>query len=275
MMRKWPLGSIISLSSLIQGKWSEYAEMGLDTCQVNGLPLNGEASPEALKILAETASRLPMLSATLGWEGPAVWDFLHGPQTLGIVPADKRENRMQQLKRQMKMVAECGLKLVNTHIGFIPENPGDPAYPGVIESLQELGEWAGTVGVVFCLETGQETPVALKRAILDSGSPNLGINLDPANLLMYGKANPVDAAGVFGELVKSVHIKDGEYPTGSMRLLGHEKPVGEGLVDFSGLLSVLCQKGFSGPLIIEREISGPEQQADIRKAIRVIDHIVL
>jgi sugar phosphate isomerase/epimerase len=93
--------------------------------------------------------------------------------------------------------------------------------------------------------------------------PNLGINLDPANLLMYGKANPVDALDVFGAYVCGVHAKDGEYPTNG-RELGMEKPLGQGRVNFPALIDRLTALGYSGALTIEREISGEQQIADIR-----------
>ena len=125
------------------------------------------------------------------------------------------------------------------------------------------------MGLGFWFETGQETPITLLRTIHDIGTDNLGINLDPANLLMYGKANPVDALDVFGQYVRGVHAKDGEYPTNG-RQLGVEKPLGEGRVNFPALLTKLKALGFSGALTIEREISGPQQIADIQKAKQML-----
>ena len=122
---------------------------------------------------------------------------------------------------------------VTTHVGFIPENPGNPLYPGLLDALREVVAHCAERGLTFCFETGQETPTTLLRVIEDLGGENLGINLDPANLLMYGKANPVDALDVFGTYVRGVHAKDGEYPTNG-RELGVEKPLGEGRVHFTG-----------------------------------------
>ena len=121
-------------------------------------------------------------------------------------------------------------------------------------------------GVWF--ETGQETPVVLLRVIGDIGTPNLGINLDPANLILYGKANPVDSLDVFGKYIRNLHIKDGLYPTDG-RNLGQETPVGSGKVDFPTLFSRLKDEfGYDGELIIEREIQeGEEQNRDIRDAV--------
>jgi L-ribulose-5-phosphate 3-epimerase len=118
-------------------------------------------------------------------------------------------------------------------------------------------------GQAFWFETGQETPITLLRAIQDVGMDNLGINLDPANLLAYGKGNPVDALDILGPYVKGVHAKDGEYPT-DPRELGAEKPLGEGRVDFPTLIAKLKALGYTGALTIEREITGPQQIADIK-----------
>ncbi|MBN1936616.1 MAG: sugar phosphate isomerase/epimerase, partial [Anaerolineae bacterium] len=109
--------------------------------------------------------------------------------------------------------------------------------------------------------------------IEDLGGENLGINLDPANLLMYGRANPVDALDVFGRYVVGVHAKDGEYPTNG-RELGVEKPLGEGRVNFPLLVSKLKSLDYAGALTIEREISGPKQVEDIKRAIQLLSALV-
>ena len=106
--------------------------------------------------------------------------------------------------------------------------------------------------------------------IQDLGEDNLGVNLDPANLLMYGKANPVDALDVFGRYVRDVHMKDGLYPTDGDHL-GKEVSLGEGKVNVPALVAKLKSIGYAGPLTIEREISGDQQIADIRKAIALLE----
>ncbi len=124
-------------------------------------------------------------------------------------------------------------------------------------------------GIDFWFETGQETPVTLLRMIQDIGGDNVGINLDPANLLMYGKGNPIDAVDVFGEYVRGMHAKDGDYPTDGISL-GLERPLGEGRVNFPVLMPKLKEKGFCGAVTIEREIAGPQQIADIKHAMKLL-----
>jgi sugar phosphate isomerase/epimerase len=115
--------------------------------------------------------------------------------------------------------------------------------------------------------------VTLLRAIEDVAMDNLGINLDPANLILYGKGNPVDALDVIGKYVAGVHAKDGLYPSDG-RALGCEVPLGEGKVNFPVLIPKLCRLGFRGALTIEREISGPQQVRDIRRGKKFLEGIV-
>ncbi len=128
-------------------------------------------------------------------------------------------------------------------------------------------------GQYLLFETGQETPVALRRVIEAVGTGNLGINLDSANLILYGKANPVDALDVFGKFVRGVHAKDGLYPTDGQNL-GEEVPIGQGKVDFPALIDRLKELGYSGALTIEREISGPEQIKDILEAKAFLEKLI-
>jgi len=123
---------------------------------------------------------------------------------------------------------------------------------------------------MFCFETGQELPSTLKRTILDLKMDNLGINLDPANLVLYGMANPLDAAEIFGEYVKGLHAKDGLWPNRD-EYLGKETALGEGRVRFELLIPRLKKKGFRGPVTIEREISGDRQIEDIKKAMCLLE----
>jgi len=115
--------------------------------------------------------------------------------------------------------------------------------------------------------------VTLLRTFEDVGAENFGVNFDPANLLMYGKANPIDALDILGEYVKDVHAKDGEYPK-SGRQLGEEKPLGEGRVNFPVFLSKLKELNYAGSLTIEREISGPQQIIDIKRGKKYLEELI-
>ena len=122
-------------------------------------------------------------------------------------------------------------------------------------------------------ETGQETPITLLRAITDVGVDNQFVNLDTANLILYGKGNPIDALDVIGKLVRGTHAKDGLFPTDPKKM-GEEVPIGQGKADFPRLIPRLKQLGYDGPLTIEREISGPRQLEDIRKEKAYLEKLI-
>ena len=264
-MKKILIGAIMSVSELLSGGAEQLRALGLNACQVKCWD-DALYTTENVRLIREKTEGIALTSLWAGWPGPKVWDFMEGPQTLGLVPKVYRQQRLESLKRGMAFADALDIQDVVTHVGFIPENPGSEAYQDFIAWMQPLVEYFRSHDMHFGFETGQETPVTLLRTIQDlGGTPDLWINLDPANLLMYGKANPVDAVGIYGQYIRSVHVKDGCYPTQG-DALGEEKPIGEGMVHFEKLISALKAQGYMGPYIIEREISGEEQIRDIARA---------
>jgi sugar phosphate isomerase/epimerase len=138
----------------------------------------------------------------------------------------------------------------------------DPRYYGVIAILRYIVRACKQKGICFLFETGQETPVTLLRYIEELGADNVGINMDTANLILYGKANSADAISVFGKYVMDTHIKDGFYPTEGKNL-GKEVKVGEGFANIPEVVKRLNEVGYTGNYIIEREIKGEQQTKDI------------
>ena len=128
-----------------------------------------------------------------------------------------------------------GVKQVQTHCGFIPEDPADALYPGTVEAIHTVTKHCQGNGQQFLMETGQETPTTMSRMIRDVALPNIGVGLDTANLILYGKANPVDAVDILGPHIRSIHAKDGRWPTDPSEL-GEEVQIGKGLVDFKSRL---------------------------------------
>lgn len=258
----------------LEEKFKKAAEAGFHVCQLicwTPRELTGDDTALVRELCQKYAVRISTYWA--GWTGGGIWNFISGPTTLGIVPPETRTERVADLKLGSDFAAALGVDKVATHLGFIPENPSDPAYPPVMETVRELGEYCKKNGQQFIFETGQETPVTLLRLITDTGCDNLGINLDPANLILYGKANPVDALLVIGQYVRDVHAKDGKYPTDG-RSLGMQMPLGEGHVNFPALIAGLKNVGYDGTLIIEREISGPEQERDILAAKAMLEALI-
>jgi sugar phosphate isomerase/epimerase len=193
-----------------------------------------------------------------------VWDFKQGPSTIGLVPPQTRAARIDALRQVSDFAKQLGILQVQTHCGFIPENPDDPLYQPTVEAIRQVAQHCQGNGQSFLMETGQETPTTMSRAIRDVGLPNLGVGLDTANLILYGKANPVDAVDILGPHVRSIHAKDGKWPTDPDKL-GEEVLIGKGLVNFREVFRKLHQLGYSGVITIERETSGPQQIEDVRQ----------
>ena len=246
------------------------ADFGLRVCQLSSWAPELWTDSAADRVRKES-ERLGVRITGLwaGWPGPKVWDFVEGPSTLGLVPAACRAERVEVLKRAGEFARGLGVPAVITHLGFIPENASDPAFRDVADAVRDVAEHLGELGVEFWFETGQETPVTMLRLIRTVGTDNLGLNLDPANLILYGRGSPIDSLDVFGEYVRNVHAKDGMYPTDPMKL-GKEVKVGQGRVRFPEFVKRLGEIGFVGEYIIEREISGEEQRRDIADTVEYL-----
>lgn len=268
------LGVLVSLSEAINDELKKIKDMGFDTCQLVCWDSNMYNGKTALIVNDATReNNIKITAFWCGWPGPKVWNFYDGPSTLGLVPEAYRHSRIDTLIKGSDFAAEIGVADMATHVGFLPENPRDPSYMGVVNAVRFIAEHCKANGQRFLFETGQETPVTLKRIIEDIGLDNLGINFDPANLLLYGKANPVDALDIIGKYVRGVHAKDGEYPTDGKHL-GQEKPLGEGRVNFPALVAKLKMVGYDGALTIEREIDGEDQIKDIAAAKLLLEKLI-
>lgn len=260
------LGVIISLDDCLEESLAKLSDLGFTTCQIKCWKVE-KYTPENAERIKTALARYGIRLSTLwcGWSGPAVWNFVEGPVTLGIVPEAYREVRKAELLRGSDFAALLGASQIATHAGFLPEDLNDPRYPAIVETLREIALRCRENCQKFLFETGQETPTTLIRVFHDIGTTNLGVNLDPANLILYGKANPVDALSVLGQYVCDIHAKDGIYPTDGYSL-GKETVLGEGDVNFPALISRLKEFGYDGTITIEREISGEKQIADILTA---------
>ncbi|HEY6445707.1 MAG TPA: sugar phosphate isomerase/epimerase family protein [Acidobacteriaceae bacterium] len=250
-------------------------EMGMTNCF---LSLDGYLGRYSKDLAQQLRGLLEQYSVTataaeVVSPGPLVWDFLQGPSTIGLVPRATRTARMDALKQTSDFAALLGIGQVQTHCGFLPEDPADPLYGEAVQAIREVAQHCAGHGQMFLMETGQETPTTMARAIQDVAQPNLGVGLDTANLILYGKANPVDAVDIIGPHVRSMHAKDGRWPTDPMKL-GEEVLIGTGLVDFKTVFTKLRRLGYTGAVTIEREISGPQQIADVKQEKEYLERVL-
>ncbi len=271
-----PLGVMTSLEEDPFVVLNKVKELGFTTCQLANPPdeyVYGERKKELIQKLkkAVTKTGIEISSVFIMYKGH-IWDLIDGPRTIGLVPEDTRAPRVVHACRMSDWAKELGIKVVTSHMGFIPQDASSSVYKGFIETMKEFVSFCAANNQIFAFETGQEPPQVLRRTIDDIGLKNIGVNLDPANLLLYGMGKPLEGVEAFGEFVVNTHCKDGSWPVEKGKL-GPEKPMGEGDVNFPKLIPALYAKGFRGPLTIEREISGEKQIQDILRAKKILEEI--
>ena len=270
------VGVCIQFSSMdeMSKKFNSLVENGFDNFQLICWNLSLFTEENAKKINELCKEYGVTISAFwCGWEGPSKWNFTEGPKTLGLIPLEWRETRIQNLCAGSDFAKLLGVENVVTHMGFIYEDMNHPDFEPFCDAVKKVAEYCKANGQNLLFETGQETPVAMLRCFEKVGMDNLGVNLDTANLILYGKANPVDSLDVFGKYVRNLHAKDGTYPTDGMSL-GSETAIGQGKVDFKGVISGLHALGYDGYVTIEREISGEQQTKDILAARDYLNAII-
>ena len=255
-------------------KFKDLKSEGFDNCQlISWKPeLWTDENLEILKNLTEE-NGITISAFWCGWEGPCVWNFYDGQITLGLVPPEYRTMRIKNLCDGADFAHRLGVKNVVTHMGFIPENPNDPQFAPFCVAVRQVAEHLKKNNQNLLFETGQETPVTMLRCFEKVAMDNLGVNLDTANVILYGKANPVDALDVFGKYVMNLHAKDGNYPTNGHDL-GWEVQIGKGKVDFKALFKKLHELGYDSYVTIEREIEGEQQIKDIRESKKYLQSII-
>lgn len=268
------LGVFVTLTDDLEEEFEKLRSNGFSTCQLscwNPAMMTDEYAEKVNRAVEKYG--IEITAFWCGWTGPAVWDFYEGPLTLGLVPETYRYHRLQELKLGSDFAKKFHVTDVITHMGFLPEVPASEQYHAMVSVIKQIAAHCKANEQYLLFETGQETPVTLRRTIEDVGLDNLGINLDPANLILYGKGNPVDALDVFGKYVRNIHGKDGCYPTDGKHL-GKEMPIGQGSVNYPAFIKKLKAIGYNGPITIEREITGEQQTKDILMAKEYLEKLL-
>jgi L-ribulose-5-phosphate 3-epimerase len=274
-LKPMALGLLISPYGAPEATIKRVRDMGFSNCFLSLDGYIGKFTPDAAKQIGDLLTKYDVVATTVEVVGPQplVWDFQQGPSTIGVVPTKYRAARIDALRQASDFAKQLSIGQVQTHCGFIPEDPADPLYRPTVEAIRTVAQHCQGNGQSFLMETGQETPTTMSRVIHDVSLPNLGVGLDTANLILYGKANPVDAVDILGPHVRSVHAKDGKWPTDPSKL-GEEVMIGQGLVDFKSVFTKLHKLGYAGAITIERETSGPQQVEDVKNEKNYLQHIL-
>ncbi|MCI8387676.1 MAG: sugar phosphate isomerase/epimerase [Clostridiales bacterium] len=255
------------LRAVCDEKFAAVAAMGLESCQLVYKPVSYK--PEDADTIRESAKAngIEISAQFCGYRsGWYCWDNYYDYKNAGINVPAFREKRLEYLFSAIPFMKRLDVSDMVIHAGFIPNDPFESAYAEMLCSVRLIGTELKKNGMNLLFETGAESPVTLLRLICDSGLDNLFVNFDTANLIMYGYGNPVDAIYTFGKYIRNMHAKDGFPPT-DPRKLGREATIGTGYVDFDKVFEQLHKCGYDRYVIIERELSGGNQNEEIEKAI--------
>lgn len=235
-------------------------------------PLAGAAAKWKAALEAEN---FPVATAFCAYNGESYADIPTVQRTVGFIPPKTRAEREQRTYAVSDFAREVGITSIATHIGFVPEDESHPDYVAVRDLVRRICDHAAKNKQTFALETGQEAADTLLRFFLDVNRPSLGINFDPANMILYGTGDPIEALGTLAAHVISVHAKDGDWPPkGVPGALGEEKPLGQGAVGMERFVRKLKSIGFKGPMNIEREVSDQKQRlADIGMGAKLLEEL--
>jgi L-ribulose-5-phosphate 3-epimerase len=228
------------------GAWTDFAAR----CQARGVKLVSGM----IGTVGEDYTTLETIKATGGVVPDATW-----PETWKNIQADVA------LAQQMK------LALVTFHAGFVPHDHADPSFEKVLGRLRQIAELCASKQIAVGLETGQETADTMAAFMKALDRPNVGVNFDPANMILYDKGDPIAALRVLGPWIKQCHLKDA-VRTKTPGTWGEEVRLGTGQVDWKAFFRELDAVKFTGNLCIERE-AGNQRVADIRAALEYVEKL--
>ena len=275
-MDNWPIGVFASVDAGLGVKLEVVHELGIPTVQLHA-PQRSSRTPERAEAFLQ---RLRDLSITItvvfgGFEGESYADIPTVARTVGLVPRETRAARTEELKEISDFARLLDVDAVGLHVGFVPHDRSDPLYGEVIAVTREVCDYCRRNRQRLHLETGQEAADTLLRFIRDVERDNLFVNFDPANMILYGSGEPIEALRKVGKFVRSVHCKDAKWAAEPGKQWGTEVPFGQGDVGAETFLRTLKELGYNGPLTIEREIpQEPERQmSEIGQAVRLLDEL--
>ncbi len=244
----------------------KYAQLGVP----GGMQLTETAAKEWRETLQETS--VTVVTVFAAYDGEDYADIPTVQRTVGFIPPATRASREARTLAVSDFAARLGVKSIACHIGFVPEDATHPDYVAVRGMVRRVCDHAAKHGQTFALETGQEAAEVLLHFIADVARPNLRINFDPANLILYGTGEPIAALRQLAPLVVSVHCKDGDWPAaGVPGALGRERALGEGSVGIRRFVETLRELGFPGPLNVEREAEDPQERLrDMARGVELL-----
>jgi len=277
-MSKWPIGVFASVDAGLGVNFDVVKDLEIPSIQLHAPHQSTRTQETADAFLAKcTDAGVTITCVFGGFEGESYADIETTARTVGLVPEDTRAARVQEMKEISDFARLLGVDAVGLHIGFVPEDTNSDSYKNLLNTTRDLLDHVKANGQNLHLETGQETADHLLHFINDVARDNLFINFDPANMILYGTGEPIEALKKVGKFVRSIHCKDATWATEGRRGLdwGCEVALGDGDVGMENYLQTLNELGYDGPLTIEREIpeDPTQQKADIGKAVSLLTEV--
>jgi sugar phosphate isomerase/epimerase len=247
-------------------------QLGLSHMQLALWPIVGlDDKRKFLELGHLKKSGLTITAAAMGFPGEDYSSIESIRQTGGLVPDDDWDVRKRLATQAAHIAVELGIKKISAHIGFVPPE-GEPGYDAIKNRVRQVAEKFHSHGIDLLLETGQERADELLAFLHDVQSPNVFINFDPANMILYGLGDPIGAIATLAPFIRHVHVKDATPSAKPGVDWGEEVPFGAGQVGPKRFLDALHAIKYAGPLAIERE-AGDDRMGDVRKAIEAIKSV--
>jgi len=267
-----PLGLFMVCDEALPARLQAGRQLSIPTAQILAPSRrDGSSAKELARRFEEAGMQITVVFC--GFAGESYADIPTVAATVGLVPPATRSQRLIEAKEISDFAADLGVPAVALHIGFIGDDLDSPQYHAMVATTRELCDHCNKNNQRLHLETGQETAQELIRFIADVDRPNLAVNFDPANMILYGCGEPLPALKLLGPLVKSVHCKDAKWAARPGKEWGREVPLGAGDVDMAAFIQVLSEIGYTGPLTIEREIVGDQQLLDMQKGVELLNRL--
>ena len=275
-MEKWPIGVFASLDAGLGVKLSVVRELGIPTIQLHAPSRQARTAEGAREFLDKLREIDVTLTAVFGgFEGESYADIPTVERTVGLVPRETRAAREAEMREIADFARLLNVDVVALHLGFVPHDEKNSLWTEAVQLTRALCDHCRGNRQALHLETGQEDADTLVKFIAAVERDNLFVNFDPANMILYGSGEPIEALRKVGRWVKSVHCKDAKWAANPGKEWGQEVALGDGDVGFENYLRTLDEIGYTGPLTIEREIpQDPNRQmVENGRAVRLLNQL--
>lgn len=261
--QNWPIGVCSwSANDNLETLADLRSELGLEHLHLNMTPAISDGGDEFLAAIAQQGWKITSTMIGFAQEDYSTLESIKA--TGGIVPDDCWEKNQKCFLDAIDVTAKLAVQYLSFHLGFIDESDAEQ-FAKLSGRLRTLADAAAAKGITLLLETGQECAADLRSFLEKLNHPAVAVNFDPANMILYGKGDPVEAVKTLAPWIKHIHIKDAT-PTETPGTWGAEVPWGIGQVGNDRFLNALNEIDYTGALAIEREC-GESRLDDVKQAI--------